>query len=166
MSEASPQVVTPVATEAAELADVLSFMEAHEDRHGAIPEPTYFLSGINEHETVELTEQVHSILKQIVQALARGQSISVLTRDRQITTQQAAELLGVSRPTVVRLIEDGELTAHVPGQVRRKLHLADVLEYRARLRAQRNEFITDSSALYPDGEGDVADLLYRARDSR
>ena len=39
----------------------------------------------------------------------------------------AAEILGLSRPTVVRLIEDGELHAHVPGAIRRKLRLAECL---------------------------------------
>lgn len=65
--------------------------------------------------------------KQVVQALSHGQSISILTRDQEISTQQAAEILGLSRPTVVKLIDSGELTAHVPGAVRRKLRLADVL---------------------------------------
>ena len=51
-----------------------------------------------------------------------------------LTTQQAAELLGVSRPTVVKLIDDGKLPAETPGKRRRMVKLDDVLKYRARRR--------------------------------
>lgn len=163
MSAASPEVVNPIASDADELAKVLSFIEAHETRHGAI-EPSFFLSGAGENDRVELTEQVHEVLKRVVQALSHGQSISILTRDQEISTQQAAEILGLSRPTVVRLIEDGELQAYVPGAVRRKLRLADVLAYREELRARRNRFITESSAEFDDvDEDEVAKLLAEAR---
>ncbi|MDD4865924.1 MAG: excisionase family DNA-binding protein [Mycobacterium sp.] len=167
MSSAATEVVSPIPADAEELADVLSFIEAHEARHGTSPEPAFFLSGADVHDRVELTEQLHAILKRVVQALSRGQSISILTRDQEISTQQAAELLGLSRPTVVRLIEDGELHAHVPGAVRRKLRLADVLAYREELRARRNRFITESSAEFADADGDeVAELLAEAKRKR
>jgi len=168
MSTPAPDVVNPVEAEADELAKVLSFLEAHGARRGVAPAPAFFLSGAEEHDRVELTEQVHMILKQVVQALSNGQSISVLTRDQDVSTQQAAELLGLSRPTVVRLIDDGELTAHVPGAVRRKLRLADVLSYREELRARRNEFISESSAAYDQDpeDTDTASLLAEARKAR
>lgn len=164
---ADADVVSPTPADADELAQVLSFIEAHEVRRGKVPAAAFYLSGVEEHDRVELTGQVHAILKQVVAALSKGQSISILTRDQEITTQQAAEILGVSRPTVVRLIEDGELPAHVPGAERRKLLLADVLAYREQLRARRNRFITESSAAYDDAEpDDVAALLAEARKAR
>lgn len=164
MTARTEEVVSPASADADELANVLSFLEAHEARHGSSPTPVFFLSGAGEHDRVELTEQLHAILKQVVQALSRGKSISILTRDQEVSTQQAAEILGLSRPTVVKLIEDGELRAHVPGAVRRKLRLADVLAYREELRARRNQFITESSAAYDEADADeVAGLLEQAR---
>ena len=166
MSATTAEVVSPVPTDADELAKVLGFIEAHEPRHGASPEPA-FLSGAGEHDRVELTEQLHAILKQVVQALSHGQSISILIRDQEISTQQAAEILGLSRPTVVRLIDEGELSAHVPGAVRRKLRVADVLAYREELRDRRNRFLTESSADYDDTDtAEVAALLAEARRKR
>lgn len=161
---AAADVVSPAPAEADDLAKVLSFLEAHEARHGSSLEPVFFLSGADEHDSVELTEQLHAILKQVVQALSHGQSISILTRDQEISTQQAAEILGLSRPTVVKLIDSGELSAHVPGAVRRKLRLADVLAYREELRARRNQFLTESSSEYDEVDADdVAELLAEAR---
>lgn len=166
--EVEPDVVNPAPAEADELAQVLSFIEAHEARHGTIPATSFYLSGTDEHDRVELTEQLHTILKQVVVALSTGQSISILTRDREITTQQAAELLGLSRPTVVRLIDTGELPAHIPGTERRKLRLADVLAYRVELRRRRNRFITESAAAYDDADdpAEAAALLTEARRTR
>ena len=166
MSATTAAVVSPAPTDADELAKVLRFIEAHEARHGTFPEPA-FLSGAGEHDRVELTEQLHTILKRVVQALSHGQSISILTRDQEISTQQAAEILGLSRPTVVRLIDEGELSAHVPGAVRRRLRLADVLAYREELRDRRNHFITESSEDYDDTDtAEVAALLAEARRKR
>jgi excisionase family DNA binding protein len=167
MSTAAPDAVNPEPAESDELAQVLGFIEAHEARHGSVPAPSFYLSGAEEHDRVVLTEQVHAILKQVVAALSKGQSISILTRDRDITTQQAAELLGLSRPTVVRLIDTGELPAYVPGTERRKLRLADVLAYREELRRRRNRFITESSSAYDDTDPDeISSLLAEARKAR
>lgn len=167
MSTASAEIVNPVPADADGLAGVLRFMEAHEARHGTSPEPAFFLSGAGEHDRVELTEQLYEVLKRVAHALSHGRSISILTHAREISTQQAAEILGLSRPTVVRLIEDGELHAHVPGAVRRKLRLADVLAYREELRSRRNRFITESSAELEDTDTDeVAELLAEAKRKR
>lgn len=165
MNAVPSDVVNPEPAEADELAQVLSFIEAHEARHGSSLAPAFFLSGASEHDRVELTEQLHAILKQVVRALSRGQSISILTRDQEISTQQAAEILGLSRPTVVKLIDDGELPAHVPGAVRRKLRLADVLAYREELRERRNRFISDSAAAY-DGVADDDEVAAYLADVR
>jgi hypothetical protein len=77
MSTPAPDVVIPALADADDLAQVLSLIQAHEARRGTVLEPSFFLSGANERDRVELTEQVHTILKQIVQALSKGQSISV-----------------------------------------------------------------------------------------
>lgn len=164
MSATTAEIVSPAPSDTDELARVLSFIETHEARHGASPDPAFFLSGAGEHDRVELTEQLHAILKQVAQALSHGQSVSILTRDQEISTQQAAEILGLSRPTVVKLTDEGELSAHVPGSVRRKLRLADVPAYREELRTRRNRFITESSAEYDDVDADeVAALLAESR---
>lgn len=163
----SAHIVSPVPADASGLADVLGFIEAHEARYGTSAKPAFFLSGASEHDRVELTEQLHDVLKRVAQALSHGQSISILIRDQEISTQQASEILGLSRPTVVRLIDDGELAAFVPGTVRRKLRLADVLAYRERLHARRNRFIAESSAEFADaGADEVEELLFEAQRKR
>jgi excisionase family DNA binding protein len=62
--------------------------------------------------------------------------VQVITLEEEISTQQAAELLNVSRPYLVKLVESGALPHRKVGP-RRRLHLEDVLTYRARLDMQR-----------------------------
>lgn len=59
-------------------------------------------------------------------ALHAGKAVTIAPQSMTLTTQQAADLLGVSRPTVVRLIKSGELAAERIGN-RHRLVLDDVL---------------------------------------
>ena len=157
-------VVSPEAADADQLAKAQRFIEAQESGHSSYPVPFYLACGSDEAGKVELTAPVLAILKQVIQILGHGQSISVLTRGQEISTQQAAAILGVSRPTVVKLIDAGELSARVPGAARRRLHLSEVLAYCDALRSRRDRFIAESAAEYDDaGADDVEDLLEQAR---
>ncbi|HEC08729.1 MAG TPA: helix-turn-helix domain-containing protein [Acidimicrobiales bacterium] len=68
-------------------------------------------------------------------------------------TREAADLLGISRPTFVKLLEDGEMPYEQPGRHRRVL-LSDVLAYRQRRSVQAREAldrmveIADESGMY------------------
>ncbi|MFT4307326.1 MAG: excisionase family DNA-binding protein [Microbacterium sp.] len=157
-------VVSPGTDRTDQYATVLSFIDAHIQRRGSAPAAGFFLSGSAENDRVELSEPVYVVLRQTLEALSRGQSVSIVARDQEITTQQAAEILGISRPTVVQLIDKGELPAHVPGSVRRKLRLTDVLRYRETIRERRNRFIADTSEQYGDlAPTEVDSLLDDAR---
>ena len=164
---AQDTTVSPAPEQADQIATLISFMEAHEAHRSGTPEPSFFLSGAGEHDRVELSEQLYTVLRQTAAALSQGQSVSISARDQELTTQQAGEILGISRPTVVQLIESGELPAHVPGTVRRKLYLSDVLSYRDEIQSRRNAFITESSARYGDADvDDISELLAEARKVR
>lgn len=148
-----------------ESAKVFSFIETHEARHGSRPRPAYFLCGAEEHDRVELTEDLYAMFKELVGALAQRKSVQILALDEEITTQHAADILGLSRPTVVKLVDAGEIQARVPGVNRRKLRLADVLEYRDRLYKQRNEFIAETSTAFEDDmdSAEIDDLFDKVR---
>ncbi|MBF6358298.1 helix-turn-helix domain-containing protein [Nocardia higoensis] len=120
------------------LASVFSFLAAHERlrESGAKPNPCYALVGIDEHDRIELPAEVHQALKQIVASLMAGKAVTVAPHSMTLTSQQAADLLGISRPTVIRLIDKQELPAERVS-TRHRLRLDDVLTYReARRRRQ------------------------------
>jgi excisionase family DNA binding protein len=72
--------------------------------------------------------------------------VTLVPLEAEITTQQAAELLNVSRPFVVGMIDKGTLPARMVGNQRR-LPLKDVLAYKAENRAKRRETLRDLAAL-------------------
>lgn len=75
-------------------------------------------------------------LIEMLDAVAHGENATVVRSPREVTTQQAATVLNVSRPTIVRLIDDGELPARKVGSHRRIL-LSDLLTFRDKIVAER-----------------------------
>ncbi|MBN1170576.1 MAG: excisionase family DNA-binding protein [Micromonosporaceae bacterium] len=90
--------------------------------------------------TVVLPEPVYEVLHQVILAMARGQAVTIAPHHQRLTTQEAADLLGVSRPTLVRLLDDGQILFDQPGRHRRVL-LRDVLAFQETRRARRREGI-------------------------
>lgn len=89
-------------------------------------------------EQVLMPVEVYEALCIVVEAMEAGNSVSVRPLDMLLTTQQAANLLGISRSTLIRLLEEHELAYERYGESRhRRLRLHDVLAYRDRKRAER-----------------------------
>lgn len=96
-------------------------------------------------EAIELPERIQSLLVSIVENLRAGNGVSVIPLHAELTTVQAAELLNVSRPYLIKQIEAGEVPHHMVG-THRRLKLVDVLAYRDRLEAQANEALDAMTA--------------------
>lgn len=79
----------------------------------------------------ELPDSLYSVLVRAVHELARGNGISILPIEAEVTTQQAADQLSVSRPYLIKLLEGGEIPFHMVG-THRRVKLIDLLDYRAR----------------------------------
>lgn len=116
----------------------------------------YLLLG---HEPIELTEPIYRALREVVAAMRQGRAVTVAPVDTTLTTQQAADFLGISRPTLVKLLDSGQIDFDRPGSHRR-VRLVDLLEYRRVRRAAQYEAISAMSAEDDDDE-DPAVVLQR-----
>jgi excisionase family DNA binding protein len=87
--------------------------------------------------------------------LAEGHAVQVVRIDDELTTQQAADLLNVSRPYVIKLIERGELPHRRVGN-RRKVPVASVLAHKRRDDAYRREAARELTQLSQQ-DGDYFD---------
>lgn len=88
-------------------------------------------------ESVALPPSIGTLLAEIARNMEAGKTVSVVAEHHELTTQRAANILGVSRPFLVHLLEDGQLPFHRVGSHRR-VYLADLLEFKAkRDRARR-----------------------------
>src|SRR5271155_455029 len=83
--------------------------------------------GVNEPITVPAT--AFRLLVAILTEMARGNAVRVIPLHAELTTGEAAELLNVSRPYVVRLLDEGQIPSHKVGTHRRAL-FKDVMAYR------------------------------------
>jgi excisionase family DNA binding protein len=95
-----------------------------------------------EETTFDLPPLVTLMLKDLLQTIADGKAVSLVPVEAEITTQQAANILNVSRPFVIGLVEKGLLPARMVGNQRR-LPLQDVLAYKANNRARRREALAE-----------------------
>ncbi len=81
--------------------------------------------------TTENPSQVFEVLKDVAEAMGEGRAITVAPVSLRLTTTQASEMIGVSRPTLIKLLEDGEIPYEQPRR-HRLLRLDDVLALRGR----------------------------------
>src|ERR1022692_3266542 len=70
-------------------------------------------------ETTEIPESVFHALKLVVQSMAQGQAITLVPLGEELTTQEAADLLHVSRPLLTKLLDEGVIPHHKVGTHRR-----------------------------------------------
>lgn len=89
-----------------------------------------------EGESLPIPDEIFRILDQVTHALAAGEGITIVPQGMTMTTQQAADFLGISRPTLVRLLEAGDIPYDKPGRHRR-VRLEDLVDYQANFRAGR-----------------------------
>ena len=115
-------------------------------------------------ERVELPESVYHILKDVVRNMAAGRAIMLVPQRQQLTTQAAADLLGFSRPHLIKLLESGTIPFQKVGHHRRLL-LKDVLTFQKKRDAERRTALNElaraefEEGMYegtgiPEGESD------------
>lgn len=88
-------------------------------------------------EEIPLPASVHRALRQVVHRLAQRDAVVVWPVQKDLTTQEAADLLNVSRPYLIQRLERGEIPYTKTGSHRR-VKLSDLLAYRDRRDAERH----------------------------
>jgi excisionase family DNA binding protein len=87
-------------------------------------------------ECLELPPSAFEALKVVVEAIVRGQSVTLVPHDEELTTQEAADMLHMSRPHLIKLLERGEIPFHRVG-THRRIRSEDLLAYQDRRDAER-----------------------------
>lgn len=101
---------------------------------------------------VDLPPAVGRLVLDLLQFVADGQAVTLVPFGAELSTQQAAGMLNVSRPFVVKLIEDKQIPHHMVG-THRRVRAEDVLAYRQRRDRTRNAALTRLARLKQEIDG-------------
>ena len=82
-----------------------------------------------------LPRQALNLLRDILADMAQGKAVAIMPRHAELTTQQAADMLNVSRPYLIKLLERGELNYHQVG-THRRIRFDDLMNYRQSMKAR------------------------------
>ncbi len=97
-------------------------------------------------EPVVIPAAAFRLFVRILAEMASGNAVRLIPHQAELTTQEAAELLNVSRPYVIRLLDDGRIPSHKVGTHRRVL-FKDVMTYKEQHRRTRGAALNKLSAL-------------------
>ena len=108
------------------------------------------LRGSNgESDDLILPGHVLQLLLDVLSEISKGNAISLIPHHQEVSTQEAANLLNVSRPFLVSLVEKGEIPFRKVGAHRRVL-LTDVLAYKEKTDGLRTQALNELAALSQD----------------
>lgn len=135
--------MTPVAAPRLEQHDVEVLHEALS--HATKRSPSYRLVGPGGEE-VTVPQSLLHVLARASEVLARGDSLTLVPVSKALTTQQAAQLLNVSRQYLVRLLDEGRIPFTKTGKHRR-VRIDDVLSFKAQRDAARGASLRELTSL-------------------
>lgn len=93
-------------------------------------------------EPVEIPAPAVRMLVDLLVEMAAGNAVTLIPVHAELTTQQAAEILGVSRPFVVSQLEAGKLNFHKVG-THRRIRFLDVMAYKQRMVTDRKKTLDE-----------------------
>lgn len=124
-------------------------------------------------QAVNLPGEVLRVLSDVVREMRQGKAITVAPVDQLLTTQEAADFLGISRPTLVKKLEDGSITfERTSGGKHRRVRLVDLLQYRDGQRTERRKALRElaseaqAAGAYDVDTVDVEDLVQALKGAR
>lgn len=150
--------MTPVCAPPEQQAQVLALSRALDDMlHTRKRRPPKCLLVGPKGESIALPESVFYVLERVAEVLARGDSITVVPVGKEVTTQQAADLLNVSRQYVVKLIDEDRIPCRKTGKHRRLL-IENVLAFKEKRDKDRRSGLRELSRLTQEFGGYDAEL--------
>ncbi len=93
-------------------------------------------------EKIKLPVKALKLLGEILKAMSEGKPVSIVPIATEVTTQMAAELLGCSRPYLVKLLEEGKIEYTKVGKHRR-IKYEDVIRYKQKMKEEQKKHLID-----------------------
>jgi excisionase family DNA binding protein len=95
--------------------------------------------------TVELPAPAVGLLLRILEEMARGNAVTVIPVHAELTTQEAADMLNISRPSLIQLLDEGKIEYRRVG-THRRVRFEALMKYKRHLDAQRRAVLEELAA--------------------
>lgn len=89
-----------------------------------------------------LPRQAVALLRDLLANMAQGHAVTIMATHAELTTQEAADMLNVSRPHLIKLLESGEIAFDKVGSHRR-IRFQDVTDYKKKRLTRSYELLTE-----------------------
>lgn len=106
---------------------------------------TLRLRNAGQEETIELPAGAVRLLVEILEDMASGRAVTIVPQNAELTTQQAADFLNVSRPFLIQLLEEKKIPFRMVG-THRRVRFEDVLGYKEGIDAERRKVLDELAA--------------------
>lgn len=93
-------------------------------------------------EKLQIPSRAMELFNEILKAMSQGKPIAIVPIATEVTTQKAAEILGCSRPHLVKLLENGKLDFVKVGRHRR-IKFEDVVNYKQKMKAEQKSRLVE-----------------------
>jgi excisionase family DNA binding protein len=100
-------------------------------------------------EEIPLPDSVKRALRQVIHLMAAGRAISLVPHDRHYRSQEAADLLNISRPYLYTLLQQGQIPYIMVG-THRRIQFEDLMAYKQKRDSQRRQALTELADLSQD----------------
>ncbi|WP_126969466.1 helix-turn-helix domain-containing protein [Gynurincola endophyticus] len=120
-------------------------LQSYQALHSAIEQLITDTTEIEIEETREkivIPVRALKLLRDILKAMGQGSPISIVPVATEVTTQKAAEIIGCSRPHLVKLLDEGKIAFTKIGKHRR-IKLEDVIKYKSKMKEEQKKHIID-----------------------
>lgn len=91
---------------------------------------------------IQLPPVITQVLNEIITILCQGNSLTLIPMDKELTTQQSADILNVSRPFIIKLLENNQIPYRKVG-THRKILMKDLIEYKTRTSEKRKTKLSE-----------------------
>ncbi len=144
---ATPAILPEIISAAADESGLRAVARALEGRQAVLVD--------TENHRVSLPDPVYRVLLHALRFLERGEGVLILPSSQELTTQDAANMIGISRQYMVQLLEEDRIPFHKVG-THRRVYLRDLLEFRKKRDAGRRKMLDEiAQEAVADGVYDV-----------